>query len=449
MRAALPNHFIDEDILRGQFKERSERGQARSEEREGGDLDCEPAEAEAAEDSTKRPSSHRRDLKYDLTLGLLMRISTGMYRVVKRSVCSNPPLNDYTKRFENLFYYFCNEDSVDLMVNESGWRMDTLVDACKVLSKKSSNLSIDLLHVFDIHPLLPPSAEGKIQYNKSFLIDVAEYHRSLSRPDDVFAHKAQSESELELLSHLASLEREVCHICLGKKQVYCGSCGGIRLASASSILPHRIGLPFDILLLVHWQESLHKCTGVHAAVLCNEGTVQITSWPRDRDEPEFIQFIKSLNPLHDVVLFPSETAQSADDFDWRIVDNAAGEVGKKWRLVVLEASWTSGKKMANHLVSLRASLGCSPLRWVTLEDVVGRYWRFHSEGLAAVSTIEAIAHTATAAGLATQPCEDLLVLFNLQRYRVLSNVEDGGKVPRAMLVSGAGEGGWEHETSGI
>jgi hypothetical protein len=26
-------------------------------------------------------------------------------------------------------------------------------------------------------------------------------------------------------------------------------------------LPERVDLPFDILLVVHWHETLHKCTG--------------------------------------------------------------------------------------------------------------------------------------------------------------------------------------------
>lgn len=109
------------------------------------------------------------------------------------------------------------------------------------------------------------------------------------------------------------------------------------------MLPPRIsGLPFDLLLLVHWQESLHKCTGVHAAALCAEGTVQLEHWTKDRNQESFIAFVRSLDHERDVVLFPSESAISADSFPWQQCP-CKGE--SKWRLVVLEASWTLGKKM--------------------------------------------------------------------------------------------------------
>lgn len=93
-------------------------------------------------------------------------------------------------------------------------------------------------------------------------------------------------------------------------------------------------------------------------------------------------------------------------------------------------------------MSTRRRLGLPPLHCVVLRNVVGKYWRFHEEGHSAVSTIEAIAHAAAAAGLDEPYVEGLLLLFKLQRFRVLDNVENGGKIPRAMLVSGSGVGGW-------
>lgn len=100
-------------------------------------------------------------------------------------------------------------------------------------------------------------------------------------------------------------------------------------------------------------------------------------------------------------------------------------------------------------MGLRRRLGLPPLQCVVLSNVVGKYWRFHEEGHSAVSTIEAISHAAAAAGLDESSVEALLLLFKLQRYRVLDNVESGGKVPRAMLVSGSGVGGWGSLTEGI
>jgi hypothetical protein len=76
--------------------------------------------------------------------------------------------------------------------------------------------------------------------------------------------------------------------------------------------------------------------------------------------------------------------------------------------------------------------------------VTGQYWRFQAEGHAAVSTIEAIAHTAHSAGLDSKSVKDLLVLFELQKYRVLNNSEKRGcKAPRAITVEGVGLGDWK------
>lgn len=74
---------------------------------------------------------------------------------------------------------------------------------------------------------------------------------------------------------------------------------------------------------------------------------------------------------------------------------------------------------------------------------------FSEEGNSAVSTIEAIAHAAQAAGDSQQCVSALTTLFQVQRYRVLSsmnsplasedNVVDGkvrSKKPRAVAVAG-------------
>jgi DTW domain-containing protein YfiP len=212
------------------------------------------------------------------------------------------------------------------------------------------------------------------------------------------------------------------------------------MRKASQLLPERVRLPFDLLLILHWQESLHKCTGVHAAALSAEGQVSVADWPREGAD----EFARTLDYNRDVILFPSDDAMQACNFPW----SGETEDACPWRLVVLEASWTLGKKMARQLMLARKRLGLPPLRCVALSDVVGRYWRFHEEGHASVSTIEAIYYAAQAAGMG-HDADTLLLLFKLQRFRVLSHVESGGKVPRAMLVSGVGEGGWEDETREI
>lgn len=99
--------------------------------------------------------------------------------------------------------------------------------------------------------------------------------------------------------------------------------------------------------------------------------------------------------------------------------------------------------MARRIVQYRASRGLPPLRCVLLENVVGGYWRFHEEGHSALSTIEAIAHTAAAAGLSRDAFDVLLTLFRIQKGRVLLNIDGGGKKPRAVCVSGDGTGSWD------
>ena len=113
--------------------------------------------------------------------------------------------------------------------------------------------------------------------------------------------------------------------------------------------------------------------------------------------------------------------------------------------------------MARQLWGLREKLNLPPLSCVTLSNVVGGYWRFQEVGQHAVSTIEAIAHTMEAAMTSSSfsfssiisTSTSLLLLFKLQRYRVLSNIEEGNKPPRAMVASGSGEGGWEEEIKGL
>ena len=100
--------------------------------------------------------------------------------------------------------------------------------------------------------------------------------------------------------------------------------------------------------------------------------------------------------------------------------------------------------------------------------ITGQYWRFQEHGHSAVSTIEAIAHTALTAARAravTNTCiaskkesdcdcdklfESLLLLFQVQKYRVLKRVSsEGGRAPKAIKVSGVGLGDWSYLTTPV
>jgi hypothetical protein len=205
-------------------------------------------------------------------MGLLLRVCTAMQRVERRRRSSLLLGDDDLPedRFLHLLEYF--SAPLDLAVVRDSWTASALLTNSTSLSKKASNLSLPLMRKFDCHPLLPPALDGGFSFSSEFLSQVAQYHQSLSRPEGVFADKAADSEELALLTRLAAVEREDCPGCNGRKQVYCGACGGTRLPIGGNLLPPRLAdLPFDVLLLVHWQESLHKCTGVHASALCQEG----------------------------------------------------------------------------------------------------------------------------------------------------------------------------------
>jgi DTW domain-containing protein YfiP len=183
-------------------------------------------------------------------------------------------------------------------------------------------------------------------------------------------------------------------------------------------------------------------TGVHASVLCTVGTVEIVQWEKHGEEfgDTWGHMVASLDPESDVILFPAPGSTPAQQMDWteRSYSGEDSNASKhRMRLVVLEASWSHGKTMYSFISQYRQAQGLVPLRCVALEDIVGQYWRFHEEGNSAVSTIEAIAHTAEAAGSSSRTLQDLTVLFQLQRYRVLSSVAGSGS---SVLGVSGGEG---------
>ena len=100
--------------------------------------------------------------------------------------------------------------------------------------------------------------------------------------------------------------------------------------------------------------------------------------------------------------------------------------------------------MIRSIATYRSMHGLPPLRCVRLDNVVGQYWRFHEEGNSALSTIEAITYTASSAGLSEDDCHKLLTLFRVQKGRVLLSMEHGAKKPRAVCVSGTGDGNWKN-----
>ncbi len=430
--------------------------------------------------------SHFHSNSLSLTCGLIVKIRSAFQRAYRRSECKFARVDEQErpKQFYNVILGFLSNKSE--LIDQDCWSSlisyknaesyyeimdpDRPIEECKdgfhrlwliaeELTIKMINLSVPLQKIMSNHPLYPlDPASHHLQFHQSFVEGIKAYHDTVRRPDGTFDMQ-----EDEHLERLCSTERVVCGLCLGKRQLYCGPCGGIRMNYSEELLPPRVVMPFDILLLLHYQESLVKCTGIHTGALCSEGSVSYVNWFKD---PQVWQeIIESLDPERDVILFPYPHSTLAQDFPWRHCSYVAPDIrckhetspacvevcnssipynkSHRWRLVVLEASWSYAKTMAQQIVEHRVAKNLPPIPSVILTNVTGQYWRFQSEGHAAVSTIEAIAHAAAAAGLEDTYIQDLLVLFKLQKYRVLNNGgKRGTKAPRAVKVEGVGIGDW-------
>lgn len=179
-------------------------------------------------------------------------------------------------------------------------------------------------------------------------------------------------------------------------------------------------------------------------------------WPKEdheEDHPAWDEIVSRFDSENDILLYPYEEAISAELYDWRIT---SGESRRKKRLIVLEGSWEGAKTMANRITTIRERLALPPLSAVTLPaNITSHYWRLQHMGSGAVSTIEAIAHVLSLINVSNarfcsstsqesfqqhnqsigSSTDILLLLFNLQRHRMLSNVKQGAKVPIAIAAS--------------
>ena len=88
------------------------------------------------------------------------------------------------------------------------------------------------------------------------------------------------------MNSLIALKREKCEGCQLMRVLYCANCGGLRTKEASKVLPARIprdDMPFDILMLLHFQETWNRSTGAHASALLEEGVLTIVHWDRTEE----------------------------------------------------------------------------------------------------------------------------------------------------------------------
>jgi DTW domain-containing protein YfiP len=452
-----------------------------------------------------------------LTYGLLLKLRSGINRLYRYSEFKfNRNLSEQANQFYALVSYMCHdEDRENLLFSNWSSSKEELWSMSDELSFKTRNLPKMLskeLGEHSVYPMVTRENAKLMQFHSYFVSKVNKYFEKVKRPDGTFelpfstfttlkldterknddentvadgngdelmdnekqvsteegksGKEVSSEQEQEkTIKALLELPRIKCTSCGHYRKIYCGECG-IPVENAISIVPSPVSLPFDVLLLLHYQESLTKCTGVHASVLCQRNTVSHWDWEKPLEISQSL--IEKLDSENDIILFPYSNAVPAESFPWDgsnesnadslpsdysrsmnreekiVLEEQQAVTRKKKRLVVLEASWGYGKTMAQQILDHRKAKGLPPLKSIILTNVIGEYWRFQEEGKHAVSTIEAIAYSAKAAGLDEKSFQQLLLLFRLQKYRVLQNTRENGKPPRAIEVSGSGKGSWKN-----
>lgn len=381
-------------------------------------------------------------------------------------------------QFYQLVINFLSVEDQKFIINSftpnSLWRMS------EELTIKLINLSPKLQKELMVHPIFPykeifdekeQKIVKKLQVYSSLVEKIHVYFKEVERPSGTFH---QDKKLIQQIKEINNLPRQECRNCKSLRKFYCGKCL-LKVENFEEYLEQmkekkdndeeiieenkkknklttyqQINLPYDILLLLHYQESVLKCTGIHVSLLANPNHFSVVDWTKSTEEKE--EVVRSLDSERDVLLFPTDDSVLANEYDWNFdydVNKFALEgstetsmSSKRKRLVVIEASWNYAKTMANEIIFYRKKLGLPPITMVKLSDIVGRYWRFQSEGNQAVSTIEAIYYTLIASGLDKKLAKNLLLLFEIQKYNVLNNDKDKKKTPRAVCVSGVGLGDW-------
>ena len=340
---------------------------------------------------------------YQLSLGLLLKIRKSLIRVIKKYPCivvnfitteSKNEVNTHIEGFQKylsknelpeclkIFFGSLIMKFLKKVIFETShgildeWDEIRLEKASYEIARKEITLSPNLKKELDYHNLHSPRNDKDnflIHFNSNFVHKVYLYHKSVERPEGTFSSEIDCDP---VLIKLSQLEREMCPGCNSNKQIYCGECLGMRMPNARSLLPNRIALPFDISIIIHWHETLVKCTGIHSAVMAEEGCVSVFPWTKQVEEfgDTWGDLVASFDPEYDVLLFPCDKAIPVDKFEW---NHSPPCPGKRFRLIVLEASWTHGKTMFNSIVRYREGRNLPPLRCVSLFNIVGKYWRFH------------------------------------------------------------------------
>jgi DTW domain-containing protein YfiP len=407
-------------------------------------------EVKSLEDKEERAQRH-----YRLTCGLLVKTRLADIRMVKQGMMI-ADLIDFNKRTEQTVSVFgtqirtmcCEEDRSFL---DEAYDDASLYDTAVELVAKRLTLSKKLCDVMEAQ-MLPPreAASGLLGFEDSFVDTLRYYFRSLQKPlltseSGEVMHTTIAYDEA-MMAALLALPREQCTSCSSYRALFCPECNGLRTQRASNLLPPRISrtqLPFDVLMLLHYQERSNRSTGAHSLALVEEGTVQTAHWPREKEGAVMEAIIEAIDPTRDLLLFPDDSAVPIAQACSR--SPGGEEEGGRPRLILLEGNWTYAAKMASYIKKR-----VSGLRSVCLEEgVVGTYWRFQSVGVSALSTIEALYHACEQARSQQDKGEQeeaeegrldrLLILFEYQRRKV---IDGDRKNLRGIKPTGEGPSDW-------
>lgn len=184
---------------------------------------------------------------FPLVCGLLLKLKSALQRIYKRSDCKFPRNAENQSSPPELYELILMFTSVPDQVRRE-WTIEILWSTAESLTAKNINLSVELQRELINQPLYTPDPDtGLMRFHDDFLERVSAYHDTVRRPEGTF----DVESLLQY-QPLAALPRELCSQCNNLRQIYCGPCHGRRMPGAESLLPPRVSLPFDVLLLLHW-----------------------------------------------------------------------------------------------------------------------------------------------------------------------------------------------------
>jgi hypothetical protein len=185
--------------------------------------------------------------KCNNSLGLLVKLRAGLNRLLQRNKLhlDTPPLNlTKSKALFLLWEAFSKVSALDTQWLDQ----DDFLHASDIMALKFLTLSAFLQKRMGFHPLLPPVEKYYVRFYQVWVDEVLAYQDSLQRPEGTF----EDNGSKDIANAAKAYPREMCPKCKKRRQIYCGTCGGLRMPIGGATLPPRVDLPFDILLLVHW-----------------------------------------------------------------------------------------------------------------------------------------------------------------------------------------------------